>query len=204
MEDKLSVYSQNLFKSADEISHLPALVRERIPRIQTVYTSSNSFPWKKDSDLVAEDMRIYKCSRTQAYEDVRIAKSLLGSVNAQSKEFHRWRFNEFIIDTYRAARKRGNDLACVKAMEAYGKFNKLNIEDEAVVDWSRIATQPFVMTDDPSTLGLKPIPNVREVIRNTIAEFTKGDIIDVEFEEVDLNFDPFARSKEDGGAEIED
>lgn len=204
MDNQLSIYSQYLFHDKDEIAVLPVNIRERIPRIQTVYTLSNSFPWKKDADLVREDMNIYNCSRTQAYEDVRIAKTLLGSVNAQSKEYHRWRFNEAIIETYRAAVKKGDNLARVKALDAYAKYNKLNVEDEAVIDWSRIATQPFTMTDDPSSLGLKLIPNIRQVIADTIAEFSKGDIIDIEAEEVDMTFDPFARSKEDGGAELED
>ena len=46
-------------------------------------------------------------------------------------------------------------------------------------------------TDDPRVLGIEPIPNIAEKISAMIEKYRKGtiDIKDVEFEEVDLEFD---------------
>lgn len=199
------IYRDNLFKSEDELPpSLSPLEKKRLLRIQSVYTMANAFPWKKDIDLVRDDMKVHHISRTQAFEDVRFAKTLLGSVNAASKDYIRWRFNEEIMATYRAACKAGDTLSRVKALDAYAKYNKLAVEDQIIFDVTVLATQPFTMTDDPASIGLKMIPNIRDVISKTIAEFSKNDIIDVDFEEVDMNFDPFARSNEDGGAPIEE
>lgn len=201
------IYKQCLFKDDNELAAEPSLTpmeRARIRRVQWVYTMAHSFPWKKAIDLVNEQRAKFKISRTQAFEDVRIAQSLLGSVNAASKDYIRWVFNEEIMSTYRAAVKAGDNLARVKALDAYAKYNKLAIEDQIIFDVTVLATQPFVMTDDPAEIGLRLIPNVRKVIADTIAEFSKNDIIDVEAEEVDMNYDPFQRSNEDGGAPIEE
>lgn len=199
------IYRENLFKDEDELpASLSSIEKKRLLRIQSVYTMANAFPWKKDIDLVRDDIRVHKISRTQAFEDVRWAKMLLGSVNAASKDYIRWRFNEEIMATYRASCKSGDTLSRVKALDAYAKYNKLAVEDQVIFDINILATQPFTMTDDPASIGLKQIPNIREVIAKTIAEFSKNDIIDVDYEEVDMNFDPFARSNEDGGATIEE
>lgn len=198
------IYKQNLFKDDEELALVPMapLERLRIKRIQSVYTLANSFPWKNASALANEDIRIFHVSRTQAFEDVRIAQALLGSVNAASKEYIRWIFNEEIMATYRAACKAGDNLARVKALDALGKYNKLNVEDQIIFDVSVLATQPFAMTDDPDEIGLRRIPNVRKYISDTIAEFS-DDIIEVDYEEVEMNYDPFARTNEDGGAQVE-
>lgn len=206
MADVPQIYKQYLFKDDTELNAVPSLTpmeRARIRRVQWVYTMAHSFPWKKAIDLVNEQRAKFQISRTQAFEDVRIAQALLGSVNAASKDYIRWVFNEEIMSTYRAAVKAGDNLARVKALDAYAKYNKLAVEDQIIFDVTVLATQPFVMTDDPAEIGLRQIPNIREEIRKTIAEFSKKDIIEVEAEEVDMNYDPFARSIEDGGAPIE-
>lgn len=207
MTDQLTIYSDHLFDNTDstEFMALPASIRERCIRIRSIYTRANDFPFKKDSELVRYHMKMYpKVGRTQAYEDLRIAKTILGNVHAATKEYHRWKLIQMVEDSYNAAVASGDINARIKAADVYGKYNKLAVEDEMVVDWSRLPTQPFTITFDPSMLGLKPIANQRKVIDDTYAEFDKGDIVDVDFEEVDMNYDPFKRSPEDGGAPIED
>ena len=51
-----------------------------------------------------------------------------------------------------------------------------------------IVVQPFTATDDPSVLGIKPIPNLREKIRMLLNKYRAEnmDIEDIEFEEADL------------------
>ena len=53
------------------------------------------------------------------------------------------------------------------------------------------AIQPFTATDDPTVLGIKPIPNIQQKISDMIEKYRKKtiDIEDVEFEEVDLELD---------------
>lgn len=55
--------------------------------------------------------------------------------------------------------------------------------------------QPFEPTDDPSVLGIKAIPNIREKIKSKIQQYWSEDIEDVEFEEVEFNEDEIFNTK---------
>ena len=58
--------------------------------------------------------------------------------------------------------------------------------------------QPFTATEDPRVLGIEPIPNLQQRIDAMINKYRKesADIDDVEFEEVDLEFDEIFASGE--------
>ena len=53
-----------------------------------------------------------------------------------------------------------------------------------------LMVQPFTATDDPTVLGIKPIPNIQQKISDMIAKYSAEtlDIEDVEWEEPDLEF----------------
>lgn len=55
----------------------------------------------------------------------------------------------------------------------------------------KILVQPFTATDDPCVLGIEPIPKINEKNSAMIQKYRAEtiDIEDVEFEEVDLEFD---------------
>ena len=113
---------------------------------------------------------------------------MLGSA---SRDFHRWRTNEMLIATYKMAEKRKDSKTMERAATAYGKLNRVDLEDEQAIPLDQILVQPFMATDDPRVLGIEPIPNIAEKISAMIEKYRKEtiDIEDVEFEEVDLEFD---------------
>ena len=75
-----------------------------------------------------------------------------------------------------------------KAASSYAKFNRVDLEDEHKLPYEEIVIQPFVATDDPSVLGIKPLPNLQQKIDDMLKKYTAetADIEDVECEEVDL------------------
>ena len=113
---------------------------------------------------------------------------MLGSA---SRDFHRWRTNEMLIATYKMAEKRKDSKTMERAATAYGKLNRVDLEDEQAIPLDQILVQPFTATDDPRVLGIEPIPNIAEKISSMIEKYRKEtiDIEDVEFEEYDLEFD---------------
>ena len=78
-----------------------------------------------------------------------------------------------------------------RAATAYGKLNRVDLEDEQAIPLDQILWQPFTATDDPRVLGIEPIPNINEKISSMIEKYRKEtiDIEDIEFEEVDLELD---------------
>lgn len=89
------------------------------------------------------------------------------------------------------AEKRKDSKTMERAATAYGKLNRVDLEDEQAIPLDQILVQPFMATDDPRVLGIEPIPNIQSKIDAMIEKYRREtiDIEDVEFEEVDLEFD---------------
>ena len=82
---------------------------------------------------------------------------------------------------------------------AYGKLNRVDLEDEQAIPLDQILVQPFTATDDPRVLGIEPIPNIAEKISAMIEKYRREtiDIEDVEFEEYDLELDTLFPDKQE-------
>lgn len=144
-----------------------------------------------DREFVAEVCQRHGIHRTTAYSDLAVVKSLLPMLGSASRDFHRWRTNEMLIATYKMAEKRKDSKTMERAATAYGKLNRVDLEDEQAIPLDQILVQPFTATDDPRVLGIEPIPNLADKISAMIEKYRREtiDIEDVEFEEVDLEFD---------------
>lgn len=104
---------------------------------------------------------------------------------ANGNDFGRTRAD---ILTYQMAKKRKDTKTMERAATSYAKFNNVNIEDEQSVPYDMIVVQPFTATQDPSVLGIKPIPKIEKKNSQLIEKYRAEsiDIDDIEFEEPDL------------------
>ena len=86
-----------------------------------------------------------------------------------------------------------------RAATSYAKFNNVNVEDEQSVPYDMIVVQPFTATDDPTVLGIKPIPNIEKVISDMIEKYRAEslDIDDIEYEDADIVYDDYEEVRED-------
>ncbi len=163
-------------------------------------------PDDTDREFVAEVCQRHDVSRVTAYSDLAIVKTLLPTLGTASRDFHRWRTNEMLIATYKMAEKRKDSKTMERAASAYGKLNRVDLEDEQAMPYDKIVPQHFTATDDPRVLGIEPIPNIQEKIASMIEKYRKEtiDIEDVEFEEYDLELDklfPDPKTAQDNGRE---
>lgn len=170
---------------------LPLATQEHIFRLRDLYNYWLQHPRIKDKEIILKLQQDYKLGKSQAYSDLSILKLLLGEFQKTSKDYHRYRFIEMINEAYEVARVNKDAKAMATAADKYAKYTQLDKEDEINFDYDKIAVQAFVPTDDPSVAGFKPVPNLREVIRNTIKKYEKEcEYIEfVEVEEADFNPD---------------
>ena len=166
---------------------------ERLLRIRAMYNWLISNPETKDKEFVDETVSRYGVSKVLAYDDLKVLKSVLPHITQSSRDYHRWKYNEMILETYAMAKKRKDTKTMERAATSYAKFNNVNVEDEQSVPYDMIVVQPFTATQDPSVLGIKPIPNIEEKIRQLIDKYRAEsiDIDDIEFEEADIIPDAF-------------
>ena len=191
LPNTIEVCKANLFTKEDELRNLyPQTLVDKVLRVREMYNWFISYPDGTDREFVAELLQRHAVSKVTAYSDLAIVKSLLPMLASANRDFHRWRFNEMIINTYKMAEKRKDTKTMERAAASYAKYNRVDLEDEQVVPFEMIVVQPFVATSDPSVLGIKPIPNIQQKISDMIAKYRAEtlDIEDVEFEEADLEF----------------
>ena len=122
------------------------------------------------------------------YADLGIIKQLLPALSSSSRDFHRWKANQMLLETYAMAKKRKDTKTMERAASSYAKYNRVDLEDEQVMPYDQIVIQPFTATNDPSVLGIKPIPDIDKRIKEMTEKYRREsiDIDDVEYEEADL------------------
>lgn len=198
------IVQSHLFTKEEELRALYpyAPVVDRVLRLRAMYNWLISNPESKDKEFVDESVSRYDISKTLAYDDLKIIKSILPHLTEASRDYHRWKYNEMILETYQMAKKRKDTKTMERAATSYAKFNNVNLEDEQSVPYDLIVVQPFTATQDPSVLGIRPIPNIDKKITDLINKYKAEsmDIEDIEYEEpdiLDVDFDEVPESEQD-------
>ena len=189
MPSALEICRTDLFtKEAELQERYPQNIVDKVLRIREMYNWFIANPDASDRQFVAELVQRHSISRVTAYADLAIVKTLLPTLATASRDFHRWRFNEMILATYKMAEKRKDTKTMERAASSYAKHNRVDVEDEQAVPYDMIVVQPFTATDDPRVLGIEPIPNIQDKISAMIKKYRAEtiDIEDVSFEESDL------------------
>ena len=188
----IDVCRAELFTKEVELrERFPGALVDKVLRVREMYNWFIANPDGTDREFVSEVCQRHGVHRTTAYSDLAVVKALLPMLGSANRDFHRWRTNEMLIATYKMAERRKDAKTMERAATAYGKLNRVDIEDEQALPLDQILWQPFTATDDPRVLGIEPIPNIQEKISKMIEKYRKEtiDIEDVEFEETDLELD---------------
>lgn len=197
----LEVCRTDLFtKESELLERYPQPIVDKVLRVREMYQWYIANPDGTDREFVAEVCQRHDISRVTAYSDLAILKSLLPMLATASRDFHRWRYNEMILATYKMAEKRKDTKTMERAASSYAKYNRVDLEDEQAVPYELIVVQPFTATEDPRVLGIEPIPNIKQKISAMIDKYRREtiDIEDVTFEEADLELDQLFPLQEDG------
>ena len=164
--DTLEICRLDLFSSQEELDErYTEDVVARILRIREEYNWFIANPDAKDRQFIENAVSRFGIHKSMAYRDLGVVKGLLPHLAQASRDFHRYRYNEMILETYQMAKKRKDTKTMEKAASSYAKFNRVDLEDEQVVPYDMIVVQPFTATDDPSVLGIKPMPRLQERIQ---------------------------------------
>lgn len=191
----INACKSDLFTPQSELEekYTPVMV-SRILRIRDAYNWMISNPDAKDRQVIDLILsRNLDISKSSAYSDLSILKALLPLLSQNSRDFHRWRANEMLMETFQLAKRRKDTRTMEAVARTYAKANRVDQEDEMQMPFELIVVQPFVPTMDVSVLGLKAIPNSFDYIDKLSKELLADnpDIIDVEAEEADLQEDKF-------------
>ena len=164
---------------------VPEMLIERIIRLRATYTFWLEHPRKKDAEI-RDFLLKFDINKSAAYDDISVLKILLGDMAETSKAWHRFRFNAMIQNAYDVAERKQNPKAMASAAGLYAKYNQLDREDAFKIPWDEIIPQRFEPTSDPTVIGIKPIPNIKEKIK-ALKEKYLNDIEEITYEEIDFD-----------------
>lgn len=187
----LETAEKHLFTDRDKMiaGGVPAPTADHIIRLRDVYNYWLQFPTRRDREIVARLMEVGGVARSQAYEDLKLVKALLGNFQKTTRDYHRYRFTEMIRRAYEKAEAAGDARSMVAAADKYAKYMQLDKEEEREDYYALVQKQVFKFTDDPTVIGIKPVPNIREKIKAKKEQYWSEDVQEVSFEEVDFDAD---------------
>lgn len=175
---------------------IPVMYHERIKRIRAGYSHWYEFPTKAERNIRDHIVNEFGVSKRTAYEDILIIKILLGDVKNPGKEWIRFQVNAMLDEAYKMAKKKEDAKGMAIAAGNKAKYNMLHLPDAEPLPFDQIVIQPFEPTDDPTPLGLKKDPDIREKKRKMLEKYhAEIEIIDVAYEE--LSNQPDDRQEED-------
>ena len=184
-KETFDVCVQHLYDNVEQLTQLPVQFRERIKRLRSGYTLWNDYPNKKPKEILDHITANFAVEKSQAYEDIRLIQEMLGEINKATKDWHRFKFNAIVNRAYEIADLKQDADAMQKAANTYAKFNQLDKEELTAIPWEDIVPQLFVPTEDPTVLGIKPIPNIKQKIAELKKKYA-ADIEDVTYESIDM------------------
>lgn len=200
MPSIIDIAKVDLYTKREELEQRYAVTQvEHIIRLRDMVTWCIANPDMKDRQFVDEIMSRYTISQVTAYADLKIIKAVLPNMAEATRDYHRWRYNEMILETYQMAKKRKDTKTMEKAATSYAKYNRIDVEDETAVPYHMIVVQPFFPTTDPRVVGINPVPNIDERIRKLTKELAVShpDTLNVEYEEADLVLDDIFTGEEE-------
>ncbi len=75
--------------------------------------------------------------------------------------------------------------AKIKAAKALVDIHKLKMDEAEQIPWDDIIPHDWEATDDPTVIGLKPIPNIREKIKKLKKKYGQDiEIVDTDYEDL--------------------
>lgn len=177
----------------------PADTVEKVIRVRDIHQRLIADPTANQTLIVEDIVKFYGVTKQAAYSDLRIVKQLLPTLTESRRNFHRWRANEMMLETYRMAKEKEDLATMERVASSYAKYNKIDQEDDADTLLERMPPQPFVQTVDPSVLGIAPIPNLQERIKALYEKYSREtpEIEDVQYEEADLLEDELFPKKQE-------
>lgn len=161
----------------------------KVLRVRDMYQTFLKTPSMTDAALIKMFTSRYRVSRPTAYSDLAVVKALLPSLGKEAREFHKWRASEMLLDTYRIAAAKMDVRTMERIAATYAKVHDVARQETESVPIDSVMVQPWIPTDDPSVLGLEPLPDRDNKIRKLLEELRvkDPDIIDISFEDADID-----------------
>jgi hypothetical protein len=169
--DSLEIACEAMFDKSIQLSETE---RRMLAIVRDTYAMWLDKPTSSDQAILQYLQTTHGLSREQAYRYLYVIKINLAHVPHAAKEWYRYKANHILDEAYEAATKDKDDKkakSLYKIAEALVKVNNLDKEEGEQFPFDKIVPPEHGFTTDPSVLGIKPIPNVREKAEHLMKKY---------------------------------
>ena len=139
----IDVCRVDLFTPLAELTEkYDAIICARVMRVRDEYQWMLANPDARDRQFVEEFAGRYSVSDQAIYADLAIIKQLMPALSAATRDFHRWKTNQMLLETYQMARKRKDAKTMERAATSYGKLNRVDSSRVTHIGFSRRTFTP--------------------------------------------------------------
>lgn len=178
----LEVCRKYLYEDVDQI---PETYRDRVKRVRVGFSVWYEFPTKSRAEVRDSIVNEFGVTGKTAYEDLQIVEILLGNIKNPEKAWIRYRVNTMLEEAYRIAELQKDPKGMAIAADKLGKYNQLDKPDADPLPFDEIVPQQFEPSDDPTSLGLKRDPDIKEKKKRMLEKYVADiEITDVPYEEL--------------------
>ena len=174
---------------------LPQSFIERLQRLKGVYDFWLQFPNKTMNDIVNWEEDMFHIRKSQAYDDIRLVKILLGNLEKSTKDFWRLRINQLIMEQMKVALRKQDTRSLAAMQKNLILNNKTDKDDPLELEYAAIQPAQFEMSDNIDIV----MPGRKNISRERMKKIAKKygvTIEDASYEEIENSTD-----KEDDGKE---
>ena len=164
--------------------HVPDHVIQRLTRIRGLYSFWLQFPNKTVNELVIQDIGYNQIGKSEAYDDIHLVQVLLGNLQQSTKDFWRWKINAEIEQDMKKARTDGDWKSVASMQKNLIKNNRTDTPDEPEHSFDKIVPSEFKMSNDPTIIGLKDTPKLKELITQLEKQYGVDEMTYTDFEEI--------------------
>ncbi len=173
---QLEKIQEFLFASEQEMNeaHLPEREQVRLLRLRQTYTYWLGNPRLDERAMATWMKQTFQIGTSAAYNDLRVLKVLLGSLNTATTEYYRWVFLQRCEEGFQMARLKRDPAAYARVLTAFLKGTQLDKDKAQTIDWNLIVPDALEFTGDPAEAGITVDPDARAKAQKMYASWRKS------------------------------
>lgn len=172
-DSQIETFRRYIFASEEEFeaADLPKRTRERVVCLREMYFYWLRNPQLTDKVIAAQFRARYAMQLTTCYEMTNYLKIIIGDTNRAQRSWYQFVFLQRCEEAFAMAREKGDTKAFTAALNALGKYTRLDSAESAMPDYSQIVPQQLEITTDPSVAGFERIQNLKEKVNKMLNKY---------------------------------
>ena len=179
-DETLELLRRYLFSDEEDLqaAGLRSDTLERLMNVREMYYYWLRNPQLTDQVVAAQFRQRYGYAHSNAYILTNYLKILIGDTTKVTRAWYQHVFLQRCEEAFAMARANNDAKAFTAALNALGKYTRLDTEESRTPDYAQIVPQQLEITTDPSVAGVKRIPDLKEKVQKMLNKYAADTVFE--------------------------